>query len=82
MSLHKTLKSGDQLARHRNVLSRTERIAKLEEERRWTEDESVFSLPKVRSMKLAGRKKKKKKEAEEAEEAGGVSTPEAESTPS
>lgn len=67
MSIHKSLKSGDALSRHRNVLTRVERIEKLESEKRWTEDTGVTGLPKVRSMKVVAGKKKKKKGAEEEE---------------
>jgi small basic protein (TIGR04137 family) len=64
MSLHRSLKSADAMQRHRNVLTRSERLQKLEEEKRWDEDESVLGLPKVRSVKRVGKKKKKTKEDE------------------
>ena len=52
MSLHRTLNRGDQLKRQRSVLTREERIARLEDEGRWNEGEdSIFGLPKVRTMK-------------------------------
>lgn len=68
MSMHRSLKTAGGLIRHRNVLTRTERLEKLEEEKRWTEEESILGLPKVRSLKVVGKKKKKKKD-EEGEEA-------------
>lgn len=49
MSLHKSLKIKGQLKRQRNVLSRLERIQILKEEGVWSEDDSVFGLPKVQS---------------------------------
>ena len=62
MSLHKTLKSKTSLVRHRNVLSRAERVEKLKEEDRWTEDMTPFGLPKVAHRKVAvGGKAKKAK---------------------
>jgi small basic protein (TIGR04137 family) len=66
MSLDRSLKAGGALSRHRNVLTRTERLAKLTEEERFTEGDSVFGLPKVahRSAKV-GKKTKAKKEGEE-----------------
>ncbi|MHC5057155.1 MAG: small basic protein [Planctomycetota bacterium] len=73
MSLHKSLLAGRRAGRHRNVLSREERIAKLEEDGSWDESSSsVFGLPKVRSIKpVAGKKaKKKEEEAAAAAEAG------------
>jgi len=67
MSLHKSLLAGRRAGRHRNVLSREERIAKLEDEGRWDENgSSVFGLPKVRSIKQVAGKKAKKKEEEAA----------------
>ena len=73
MSLHKSLLAGRRAGKHRNVLSREERIAKLEEDGRWDESgSSVFGLAKVRSIKpVAGKKaKKKEEEAAAAAEAG------------
>ncbi|MHC4253741.1 MAG: small basic protein [Planctomycetota bacterium] len=72
MSLHKSLLAGRRAGRHRNVLSREERIAKLEEDGSWDESSSsVFGLPKVRSIKpVAGKKAKKKEEAAAVAEAG------------
>ncbi len=75
MSLHSSLLAGRRAGRHRNVLSREERIAKLEEDGRWNESgSSVFGLPKVRSIKaVAGKKaKKKEEEAAAAAEAGAA----------
>ena len=69
MSIHKSLVSRGRLKRHRNVLSRTERIIKLEEEERWSaEKNSVFALPKVRvtRLKRAHAKKKEEKPGEAA----------------
>lgn len=70
MSLDRSLKSTASLTRHRNVLTRAERIAKLEDEGRWEEkDGAVFGLPKVKHRKsTAGGKSKKKAEAAAAAE--------------
>ncbi len=70
MSLHRSLRSTNTLARHRNVLTRVERLDKLQDSKRWSPEEgSVFGLPKVRSMKRMARKKKKKDQAEGEEAA-------------
>ncbi len=75
MSLHKSLITKGALAKHRNVLTRTERLKALEEEDRLKDDASVFGLPKVASRKLKKRGKTKgpaaaeKTEAEAAAEA-------------
>jgi small basic protein (TIGR04137 family) len=77
MSMHRSLVSKSGLSRHRNVLSRAERILALADAGRWQEGDSVFSLPKVRVRRVkAGGKHKKKAAAETEEEA--VEAPEEE----
>ncbi len=68
MSVHKSLRTGGNLVRARNVLTRYERILELRKGGKWDEDgASPYRLPKVRVMKLKKRgKEKKKKEEEEA----------------
>lgn len=57
MSIDPSLKIKGALTRHRNVLTRAERIELLKEEERWSEDDSLFGLPKVAHRKShAGRK--------------------------
>ncbi|UCF32495.1 MAG: small basic protein [Phycisphaerales bacterium] len=68
MSLDKSLKSKDMLERHRNVLSRAERIEHLKDIGAWPEDASPFGLPKVAHRKAAVGKKTKTKKAEATEE--------------
>jgi len=58
MSLDKSLKSRGALVRHRNVLSRTERIIAMKEEERWPEGRTVFGLPKVAHRKVVTKKPK------------------------
>lgn len=59
MSVDRSLKIKGALTRHRNVLSRAERIEQLKEQERWSEGDSVFALPKVAHRKShAGRKAK------------------------
>jgi len=72
MSVHKSLRTGGSLIKHRNVLTRTERIKQLEEGGEWREGQSnVLGLRKVKSIKLAG-KKKVKKEAGDAAAPGAA----------
>ena len=67
MSIHKSLVSKSTLTRHRSVLSRAERIAKLLDEGGWHEGESVFALPKVKVRRVrTGAKHKKAKEEAKA----------------
>ncbi|MCH8217989.1 MAG: small basic protein [Planctomycetes bacterium] len=52
MSIDRSLKVRGALSRHRNVLSRAERIERLKEEERWSEGDSVMGLPKVGNRKV------------------------------
>ncbi|MCC8179749.1 MAG: small basic protein [Planctomycetes bacterium] len=66
MSIHSSFRTGGGAGKHRNVLTRLERLEKLEENGRWNADEQgLFGLPKVRSIKVAMKKKKKKTDEEE-----------------
>ncbi|MEQ9453004.1 MAG: small basic protein [Phycisphaeraceae bacterium] len=71
MSLDRSLRASGGLARHRNVLSRAERIAKLSAEGKFVPSENdPLGLPKLANRKLAaGKTTKKKKGAETEEEA-------------
>lgn len=65
MSIHSSLRRSGAQARHRNVLRRIERLEKLEDQNRWDpEKDSLFGIPKVRSIKVAVKKKKKKDDEE------------------
>lgn len=67
MSLDKSLKSKNLLERHRNVLTRAERIEHLKEVDAWTEGQSPMGLPKIVHRKVAvGKKTKAKKDDDEA----------------
>jgi small basic protein (TIGR04137 family) len=77
MSIDRSLKIKGALSRHRNVLTRAERVEQLKDEERWSEGQSVFGLPKIAHRKShAG--KKVKEEAAVVEGVPGVVTPEAE----
>ena len=67
MSVDPSLKIKGALSRHRNVLTRAERIEQLKEDGRWSEGDSLQGLPKVAHRKShAGRKEVLPKEAEAA----------------
>jgi small basic protein (TIGR04137 family) len=53
MSVDRSLKVKSALKRHRNVLSREERIKVLKTEERWQEGDKVIGLPKVAHRKMA-----------------------------
>jgi small basic protein (TIGR04137 family) len=67
MSIDKSLRRKNQLARSRNVLTRAERIKVLQNDERWPEGRSPFGLPKVRVFKVVTKKAKKKEEEKPAE---------------
>jgi small basic protein (TIGR04137 family) len=73
MTIDKSLRVKRGATRNRSVLTRVERIARLQEADAWTEGSSPLGLPKVRVRKLTMKKKKKKKEEEGAE--GAAATP-------
>lgn len=69
MSIHKSLKLKNTLARERSVLTRWERIEKLTDEERWVDGDSVMGLPKVRTkFKVRSRKQLKRLEEEQTDE--------------
>jgi small basic protein (TIGR04137 family) len=72
MSVDRSLKLKDALVRHRNVLTRAERIDVLKDEERWNEGDSVTGLPKVAHRKSAAGKKAKAEAAAEAAAAPGA----------
>jgi len=75
MSIDKSLRRKNQLARARNVSTRAERIRTLQDDERWKEGRSPFGLPKVRVLKVAKKKPKAKDEEKPAEGAAAESPP-------
>ena len=68
MSRDRSLKSTGMLKRHRNVLTRAERIEWLKDLGGWTEGSSPIGLPKVAHRKvLVGKKIKAAEKTEEGE---------------
>ena len=72
MSLDPSLKDSNRLSGRRNVLTRAERITRMQEEGNFDpEEDSPFGLPKYRVIQSkAGSKKKAEKVAEEVAEEG------------
>ena len=77
MSLDRSLKSASSLVRHRNVLKRDERLARLADEEKWDESKGVLGLPKVGNRKQAEAKTVKAEAAGDAAAApaGGKAAP-------
>ncbi|MEI7686018.1 MAG: small basic protein [Planctomycetota bacterium] len=71
MSIDKSLRRKNSLARTRNVLNRGERIAQMKNDEKWVEGRSPYGLPKTKVVKIVVKKAKKKedKAAEGAEAA-------------
>jgi small basic protein (TIGR04137 family) len=67
MTIDKSLKIRAGSIRNRNVLTRAERISKLQESERWSEGDPILGLPKVRVQKISLKKKKKSKKGDEDE---------------
>jgi len=64
MSIDRSLRRKSSLERHRNVLTRAERVAFLQERELWQEGSSPIGLPKIAHRKpKAGKKKAAKTEA-------------------
>lgn len=68
MSIDKSLRRKDSLQRARNVLTRGERIKKLQNQELWMDGRSPYGLPKVKVIKLVVKKVKKAKEEEKPAE--------------
>ena len=76
MSIDRSLKSAGNLVKHRNVLSRAERIEKLiADEKFERENGNPIGLPKVANRKVATTGKSSKKDAaEETGDAADIAT--------
>jgi small basic protein (TIGR04137 family) len=72
MTMDKSLQVRAGLARSRSVLTRGERIARLQSADKWQDGRSPLGLPKVRVFKLSMKKKKKAKAEEGAEGAAAA----------
>ncbi|HYE20011.1 MAG TPA: small basic protein [Tepidisphaeraceae bacterium] len=72
MSLDRSLKAANSLIRHRNVLTRGERLIRLAEAEKWNESKPVLGLPKVANRKMAIAKAEKTETAEGATPAAGA----------
>lgn len=59
MSIDRTLRLKSSLARHRNVLTRAERVFKLQAQESWKEDDTPIGMRKVGNRKIVTGKKTK-----------------------
>ena len=65
MTMDRSLKVQAGAIKTRNVLTRAERVAKLQQLDKFDEQEQVIGMPKVRVQKISLKKKKKVKKAED-----------------
>lgn len=80
MSVHPSLSSKDKSKRTRSVLKRFERLKELLEKEKWKAGNSIFGLPKVKTMRRKLKKAKKAAEtgevqAEQVQQAAPAETP-------
>jgi small basic protein (TIGR04137 family) len=75
MSVDRSLRLKSSLERHRNVLSRAERVTQLQEMEKWTEGRAPLHLPKVPHRKMKAKKKAAAKVEAGAEAAATPATP-------
>ena len=74
MSIDNSLRTRSSLERHRNVLTRPERVAQLQDQEQWDPDQSVLGLPKIAHRKV--KTSKKKAETESTTTAAAAGSPE------
>ncbi|OGW78044.1 MAG: hypothetical protein A2Z83_09755 [Omnitrophica bacterium GWA2_52_8] len=75
MSQHASLRVDNVGTKHRNVLKRHERIKRLVEDNRMEGRDSVYNLPKLKSLKIKVKKAAKAAPAEGAAAAPGGAAP-------
>ena len=66
MSIHPSLTISDKDKKPRSVLKRSERIRTMMEKGKWKEGDSVFGLPKIKTVRIKIKKEKIEKAAEAA----------------
>lgn len=70
MSIHPSLTISEKDKKVRSVLKRSERIKQMQEKSKWKQGDSVYGLPKLKSLRI----KIKKEKVEKAESATGEAT--------
>lgn len=78
MTVHPSLSSKGKGKRIRSVLKRFERLKDLIEKEKRKPEDSIFGLPKIKTLRLKAKKAKKAVEAEEAPAEGTAQAPAAE----
>ena len=61
MSIHPSLKYSDKDKKQRSVLKRTERLKTMMEKGSWKDGDTVFGLPKIKTVRIKIKKEKVEK---------------------
>jgi len=61
MSIHPSLTISEKDKNIRSVLKRTERIRQMQEKGKWKEGDSVYGLPKIKTLRIKIKKEKVEK---------------------
>ncbi|MEI6631796.1 MAG: small basic protein [bacterium] len=61
MSIHPSLNSSEKDGKSRSVLKRIERIRMMLEKSQWKEGDSVYGLPKIKTLRIKIKKEKAEK---------------------
>ncbi|MBM3245442.1 MAG: small basic protein [Candidatus Omnitrophica bacterium] len=81
MSIHPSLRGSDKNKKQRSVLKRTERLKVMAEKGDWKEEDDVFGLPKIKTIKIRIKKEKAAKEEATAEGAAAPAADAAKAQP-
>lgn len=73
MSIHPSLTISEKDKKARSVLKRIERIRQMQEKGNWKQGDSVYGLPKIKSLRIKIKKEKVEKAATTTE--GGAVAP-------
>jgi len=76
MSMHPSLKASEKGKKQRSVLKRVERLKVMLDKEKWKEGDSVYGLPKYKTLRIKIKKEKAEKAVEGATpEAGKEAAP-------
>jgi small basic protein (TIGR04137 family) len=75
MSIHPSLSAAAQNRKQKSVLKRSERIRTMLEKGTWKEGQSVFGLPKIKTVRIKIKKEKAAEKPAEAAVTEGAATP-------
>lgn len=75
MSIHPSLSASAQNKKHKSVLKRSERLRLMLEKGSWQEGQSVFGLPKIKTVRIKIKKEKAAEKPVEGQVTEGAATP-------